>query len=151
MAAESTSRATNFMNAIDTNVFVYAFDLDEPVKRAKAHELLDRLTLRPVETALLWQVAGELLNCLRKWESAGRMSAEDVEANFRDVVAMFAFRVPSAATFAISFDLRSRYSLSHWDSMLVAGCKEAGIDLLFTEDLAAGTDYDGVRIVNPFA
>ena len=151
IVAASTSRGTNSMNAVDTNVFVYAFDSDEPVKRAKAHELLDRLTQQPAETVLLWQAASEFLNCLRKWESAGRMSSEDVEANFRDVVAMFTLRLPSAASFEISFDLRSRYSLSHWDSMLVAGCKEAVVDLLFTEDLDSGTNYDGVRIVNPFA
>jgi predicted nucleic acid-binding protein len=52
--------------------------------------------------------------------------------------------------FAVSFDLSSRYSLSHWDSLLVAGCKQAGIDVLYTEDLDSGTDYDGVRIINPF-
>jgi predicted nucleic acid-binding protein len=34
---------------------------------------------------------------------------------------------------------------------LLAGCKEAGVDLLYTEDLDAGADYDGIKIVNPFA
>ena len=52
--------------------------------------------------------------------------------------------------FAASFALRSRYSLSHWDGMLLAGCQEAGVLTLFTEDLDAGTDYEGVKIVNPF-
>src|SRR5438874_2446936 len=33
----------NFMNAIDTNVYVYAVDADEPVKQAKAVDLFDRL------------------------------------------------------------------------------------------------------------
>ena len=28
------------MNAVDTNVFVYALDADEPVKQAKAQDLL---------------------------------------------------------------------------------------------------------------
>ncbi len=139
------------MNAVDTNVFVYAFDADETVKRPKAVELLDRLTQQSGETILLWQVAGEFLNCLRKWESAARMSAADVEANFRDVVAMFPLRPPTAACFAISFALRSHYSLSHWDSMLLAACKEVEVGVLFTEDLSAGADYDGVKIVNPFA
>jgi predicted nucleic acid-binding protein len=78
------------------------------------------------------------------------MSTADVEANFRDVAALFPLRLPTAACFAVSFDLRSRYSLSHWDSMLLAACKEAGVDVLFTEDLSAGADYDGVKIVNPF-
>jgi predicted nucleic acid-binding protein len=31
------------MNAVDTKVFVYAFDADEAVKRPKAEELLDEL------------------------------------------------------------------------------------------------------------
>lgn len=139
------------MNAVDTNVFIYAFDADEAVKRPKAEELLEGLAHQSGETILLWQVAGEFLNCLRKWESAGRMSTADVEANFRDTVALFPLRLPTSACFATSFALRSRYSLSHWDSMLLAACKEVGVDVLFTEDLSAGADYDGVKVVNPFA
>jgi predicted nucleic acid-binding protein len=113
--------------------------------------LLDGLTQQSGETVLLWQVAGEFPSCLCRWEAAGRMSAADVEANFRDVLAMFPLRLPAAACFATSFALRSRYSLSHWDSMLLAACKEAGVDVLYTEDLSAGADYDGVKVVNPFA
>ena len=47
------------MNAVDTNVFVYFVDRDQPSKRAKAVELLDRLVKEDVETVLLWQVAAE--------------------------------------------------------------------------------------------
>jgi predicted nucleic acid-binding protein len=139
------------MNAIDTNVLVYAFDADEPIKRAKAEQLLDQLIPRRGETELLWQVACEFLGCLSKWQAAGRMSAEDMEADFRDILASFPLRLPVASMFAVAFDLRSRHSLSHWDSLLIAGCKEARIDLLYTEDLDPGADYDGVRIINPFA
>lgn len=139
------------MNAVDTNVFVYSLDASELVKQAKAHQLLDRLAPSLGETILLWQVAGELLSCLRKWESAGRVTLADVEAHFRDVLALFPLRLPSGNVFQRSFDLRSRFSLSHWDSMLLAACQEAGVDTLYSEDMAAGTDYDGLVIVNPFA
>ena len=64
---------------------------------------------------------------------------------------MFEVRIPSEAIFQVSFDLRSRFSLSHWDSMLLAACKEAGVTTLFSEDMDSGTDYDGLTIVNPFA
>ena len=141
---------TSSMNAVDTNVFVYALDADEPLKQGKAQQLLDRLVPRRGETELLWQVAREFLSCLRKWHAAGRMSAGDVESNFRDVLASFPLRLPAASMFTASFNLCSRYSLSHWDSLLIAACKEAGINLLYSEDLDSGTDYDGVRIVNPF-
>lgn len=138
------------MNAADTNVFVYALDDAEPAKQAKARELIERLVQPPVEAVLLWQVAGELLSCLRKWQSAGRVSAADVEAHFRDVLAMFPLRIPTARVFEVAFDLHKRFSLSHWDSMLLAACKEAGVTTLLSEDLDPGTDYDGLTVVSPF-
>ena len=54
------------MNAVDTNVFVYALDDTEAAKQAKAQELIGGLVQPPVQTVMLWQVAGELLSCLRK-------------------------------------------------------------------------------------
>ena len=45
------------MNAVNTNVYVYALDADEAAKQAKALELFDRLTLHRAETILIWQVA----------------------------------------------------------------------------------------------
>jgi predicted nucleic acid-binding protein len=139
------------MNAVDTNVFVYALDDNEPIKQPKARALIDQLVRAPSDTILLWQVAGELLSCFRKWESAGRITGADVRANFEDVVSMFSVRVPRETVFEHSFDRSARFSLSHWDSMLLAACKEAGVTVPYSEDLDARTDYDGLSVVNPFA
>ena len=138
------------MNAVDTNVFVYFFDDEEPAKQAKATELLDRLVQPPSETVLLWQVAGESLSCLRRWESAGKRSDADVDADIQDILAMFPLAFPTKEVILRALDLHSRYSLSHWDSMLVAACIEAGVDTLYSEDLDDGATYDSVEIVNPF-
>ena len=105
---------------------------------------------QPAEAVLLWQVAAEFLSQLRRWESQARLTASAVEAAFQRFRAMFALQVPAEAVFQISFELRARFSLSHWDSMLLAACKEAGVTTLFSEDLDAGTDYDGLTVVNPF-
>ena len=139
------------MNAVDTNVFIYALDDNEPVKQAQARELLDHLVSDSSATQLLWQVAGEILSCLRKWEAAKRISRDDVEAHFKDVLAMFPLCAPSTNVFRLYFELRSRFSLSHWDSMLLAACQEAGATTLYSEDMGAGTNYGGVSVVNPFA
>ena len=138
------------MNAVDTNVYVYALDADEPAKQFKALDLFDQLMLQPADTVLLLQVASEVLGQLRKWESKGQLGSAAVEAAFHRFRTMFSLRVPSENVFQISFDLRSRYSLSHWDSMILAACKDAGVETLYTEDLDVGTDYDGITIVNPF-
>jgi predicted nucleic acid-binding protein len=139
------------MNAVDTNVFLYSLDVNEPAKQAKAKALLARLVGAPVGTVTLWQVAGELLNGLRRWQNAGKVAAPDVPANFHDLLALFPLVAPTPAAFPTYFDLFSRFSLSHWDAMLLAACHEAGVTTLYSEDMDAGTDYDGLKIVNPFA
>lgn len=138
------------MNAVDTNVFVYFFDHDEPAKQKVATDLLDRLVQSSSETLLMWQVAGEVLSCFRRWESMGKVSAEDVEANMGDVLAMFPLALPARPVILRSLQLTQRHSLSHWDSMLVAACSEAGVDMLYTEDMDDGATYDTVNIINPF-
>jgi predicted nucleic acid-binding protein len=139
------------MNAVDTNIYVYAMDADEPVKQAKALELFDCLVAPSADTVLIWQVAGEFLSQLRRWESKGKLTPEEVQATFRRFSALFPLRAPGEGIFQLSFDLRSRFSLSHWDSMLLAACKEAGVTTLYSEDMDSGTDYDGLAIINPFA
>src|SRR5688500_14453490 len=139
------------MIAVDTNVFVYAIDVDDPIKQAKALRPLERLSQASGSAVLIWQVAGEILNNLRKSESAGRIPAAQVPTQFQTFFAMFPLVIPSAAAFVTYFDLHSRFSLSHWDAMLLAACKEAGVTTLYSEDLAAGTDYDGLTVANPFA
>jgi hypothetical protein len=62
MAAENGSPEMSYMNAVDTNIFIYGLDDSEPAKQAKAQGLIAGLVQSPVETVLLWQVAGELLS-----------------------------------------------------------------------------------------
>lgn len=139
------------MNALDTNVLVYFLDDSEPTKQKKAQELHTQLCRPPLNTVLLLQVAGELLNRLRKWQAVKRVSSADVESHVRDLLAAFPLVAPSEQLFAHYFHLYTRFSLSHWDAMLLAACKEAGVTTLYSEDLQAGIDYDGVVVVNPFA
>lgn len=139
------------MNAVDTNVLVYSVDQDEPAKQAKAIELLDRLTQPPVETVLLWQAAGEFLSCLRRWQSASRVTAAEVEQYLNRALAMFPLFLPTRSVLGRALELHSRYSLSHWDSMLLAACIEAGVTTLYSEDFGAGTTYGTVTVINPFA
>ena len=138
------------MNAIDTNVLVYAIDSHEPPKQAKARDLLNRLSSAST-TVLPWQVACEYMSCLRRFAVAGRFPEADIEADIRDLLSIFPLVLPTENVIARSLLLMSRYSLSHWDSLLLAACLEAGIDTLYTEDLDAGMTYDTVTIVNPFS
>ena len=137
------------MNAIDTNILVYAFDDAEPVKRLKAESLLDRL-IESADTVLLWQVAVEFLGCLRRWQATGRVSADDVFDFFEEVLLSFPLVVPGREVLLQSQRLFSSVSLSHWDSLVIAACCDAQIDTLYSEDMQHEQVYDGVRVINPF-
>ena len=43
-----------------------------------------------------------------------------------------------------------RYRLSYWDAAITVAARRLGCDILYSEDLNHGQDYDGVKVVNPF-
>jgi len=138
------------MNAVDTNVLVYSLDQLEPVKSAKAVDLLSRLGQAGDPPRLLWQVASELLSCLARWESSGRIQPAETVSYVNTFLGVMPLAIPTASVLTRAIEMRGKHSLSHWDSMLLAACVEAGIDTLYSEDLSSGTTYDTVRVVNPF-
>ena len=138
------------MNAIDTNVLVYAFDDEQVEKRGKAVELIDRLTDDPQSTILLWQVGCEFIAVLRRWQSQGRVSASDVETYCQEVLGYFQLVCPVPEIIPLALRLASQHSLSHWDSLLIAAALEAGVKCLYTEELGAGERYESLTVVNPF-
>ncbi len=139
------------MNAVDTNVLVYAVDESEPTKQAQAIGLLEKLSAQSVPLVVLWQVAVEFIVCLRRWESAGRLTWEDTLAYKSELLDPLPIIMPSPAILQVSMDLGRRYSLSHWDSLVIAACLDAGIESLYSEDMDSGTDYNGVHVIDPFA
>ena len=48
-------------------------------------------------------------------------------------------------------ELRQRYQISYWDAAIIAAAKQMGCQTVYSEDLNAGQNYDGVIVVNPFA
>ncbi|HUE87257.1 MAG TPA: hypothetical protein VMO26_14370 [Vicinamibacterales bacterium] len=39
---------------------------------------------------------------------------------------------------------------SFWDALILAACVEAGVEILYSEDLPGFDDLDGLRVINPF-
>jgi len=137
------------MNAVDTNVLLYSIDHLVPQKQSVAEPLL--VWLAPSGDAILiWQVATEFLSNLRRWKDAGRIVENGVEAYFDAIYGVFPLVLPSRGVLDRSLGLYSRYSLSHWDSLLVAACLDAGVTTLYSEDMGHEAQYDGLTIINPF-
>ena len=47
--------------------------------------------------------------------------------------------------------LCQRYQISYWDAAIIAAAEMADCDAVYSEDLNAEPDYDGMTVINPFA
>lgn len=45
---------------------------------------------------------------------------------------------------------RERFQISYWDAAILEAARSLGCKVVLSEDLGDGTDYDGVRVENPF-
>jgi predicted nucleic acid-binding protein len=136
------------MNAIDTNVLVYRLDRNDLTKQAKARMLLRQLRRSQTPTVLPWQVLTELGRYLCRLETLGKIRrTTQYSTAIRN---RYPVAIPTVAVLDTALDLSGRYSLSHWDSMILGACKEAGVTTLYTEDMGAPTSYDGIQPLNPF-
>jgi predicted nucleic acid-binding protein len=134
------------MNAVDTNVLIYARDPRDPTKQQKARQLTASMT----DGGLLWQVACEFIAASRKLTSVGYTQTQ-AWAELERLRGLWKLIVPSENVFVRAESLTTVNNISFWDAMIVAACMEGGITRLYTEDFDnAISRATGVEIVNPF-
>jgi predicted nucleic acid-binding protein len=134
------------MDAVDTNVLIYARDPRDLVKQQKAVNLTIGLT----DGALLWQVACEYLAASRKLALYGFTQAQAWH-ELKQMQVRWRLILPSADVLQRAEILTATHNLSFWDALLVAACIEGSITRLYTEDFDDSlSQTTGVEIVNPF-
>jgi predicted nucleic acid-binding protein len=133
------------MNAVDTNILVYAHDPRDRKKQATAVSLIESL----LDVALPWQVACEYLSASKKLEPFG-YGREQAWQDVRELRLVWTTVLPSWEVMDRAQYLSDRYSLSYWDAMIVAACLEAGVTRLYSEDFSGYRGIDGLEIANPF-
>jgi predicted nucleic acid-binding protein len=130
---------------IDTNILLYAYDLDAPQKRTVARSIIAQAWLEPRSSAVSVQVLLEFhVNFVRKGNPDSEAAALIGDFCHWPVIDN------TLSLFRSGIELKARWQLSLWDSMILAAAHASGARELLTEDLNHGQDYGGVRAVNPF-
>lgn len=133
---------------VDTNVLIYAHDLDAGPKHAVASAILRDLWSSRLGV-LSTQVLQEFyVNVTQK------IPAPLPRATARQIVrGYFVWHVEVLAPAMIlkASDIEERHHLSFWDALIVAAALEGGARKLLTEDLNPGQTLEGMEIENPFA
>lgn len=132
---------------VDSNVLIYAHDGDAGLKQKRAAERLDGLWDNGCGR-LSTQVLQEFYtNVTRKIK---RPLARSVA---REVIRNYGIWVESAitpSTVVRASEISETWTISFWDSMILAAAEQDGADELLTEDLNHGQVIAGIRVVNPF-
>ena len=136
------------MNAVDTNILEYAASIDEPVRGPAALRVIEGF--EPASTVLLWQVAVGFMGVMARLHRQGRTDSRG-DSFMSSLRSRFTLITPAPGTFDLAVAIEAQLRLSWWDSLIIAACVSAGVDLLYSEDLPGrvGQVVSGVRVVNP--
>ncbi len=131
---------------IDTNLFIYAHDIDSASKHDIAKRILQELW--NTRTGVLsTQVLQEFyVNVTRK------IAKPLSKATARGIVNSYVIWCieTTAAEVSAAFRIEDEARIGFWDALIVAAAVKAGADRILSEDLNAGQTISGVRVENPF-
>jgi predicted nucleic acid-binding protein len=130
---------------LDTNILIYADDLDAGEKNTAALELLTA-SMRDGVAVLSTQVLQEYFVVATR-----KLGVDPVGARRRIELLAHAdvVRIDVPDIFA-AIDLHRLHSLSFWDALIVRAASVGGCARVLSEDMQHDAVIDGVRIENPF-
>jgi predicted nucleic acid-binding protein len=134
---------------IDTNIIVYAFENNDPMKQKRARDLIEE-ALENGNGVISYQVVQEFVNLATR-KFSGKIKPEDL----RDFLAAVLFTLlevyPSKDLFNDALYVHERYGYSFYDSLIIAGALNAGCTILYSEDLQHDQKIRNMIIQNPFS
>ncbi len=132
---------------IDSNVLVYAHDLDAGSKHLAAKQCL----------AALWETGTGYLSTQVLQESyvnvTRKIKKPLVPSEARAIVRDFSLWVRSfvmPATVVRASEISESSQISFWDGMILAAAEQDGAGELLSEDMNHGQTIVGVKVRNPF-
>ena len=132
---------------VDTNVLVYAHDLDAGEKYEKANELI--LKLWESRTAVISiQVIQEFYVTLTR-KIPGPLTC----SNAIDIISSYLsweVIINKPHNILQASEIESRHKISFWDALIVSAAYEGNVKAILTEDLNHGQYIEGIKIQNPF-
>jgi predicted nucleic acid-binding protein len=132
---------------VDTNVLIYAHDVDAKAKHEVAKSVLRELWSQR-SGVLSMQVLQEFyVNVTRKIASPLPKDVARLVVSSYSIWCMETTPAEIAAAFRIEDESR----IGFWDALIVASAAKSGTARILSEDLNAEQVIAGIRVENPFA
>jgi predicted nucleic acid-binding protein len=131
----------------DTNVLLYAISRD-PREAAKAERA--NAILGAGDLGLSVQVLQEFYVQSTRQSRTDRITHEQA-ISLVDSWTRFPVQESTVALMRAAFEIHRRFGISYWDAAIIGAARALGCEVVLSEDLDHGTDYDGIEVENPFA
>ncbi len=132
---------------VDTNILIYAHDLDAGPKRKIAVAIMEELWEQQTGVISTQVLQEFYVNVTRKISNPlPKAKARGIIENYR----YWQVEQNSPATISSASEIEERYMLSFWDALIIAAATNANAAKILTEDLSHGQVISGILIENPF-
>jgi predicted nucleic acid-binding protein len=132
---------------VDTNVLIYAHDVDAKAKHETARRVLHGLWSERTGVLSLQVLQEFYVNVTRK--IANPLSKKSARLVVSTYTTWCIETTP--AEIASAFRIEDESRIGFWDALILASAVKSGADRILSEDLNAGQTISGVLIQNPFA
>jgi predicted nucleic acid-binding protein len=131
---------------VDTNVLLYAISR-EPAEHRKAVHANEILVAGDIGLSV--QVLQEF------YVQATRVSRADAirhdqAAGLVEAWCRFPVQLTTVEVMRAALATRNRFGISYWDAAILEAGRALGCSVVLSEDLDDETDYDGIRVEDPF-
>ena len=132
---------------LDTNVLIYAHDVDAKAKHEAAKTVLHELWSERTGVLSLQVLQEFYVNVTRKIPTPlPRNQARGVVGSYASWCVE-----TTLAEITAAFRIEDESRIGFWDALIIASAVKGGASRVLSEDFNAGQTILGVRIENPFA
>jgi len=130
---------------LDTNVVIYSYSEDEPKKKEIANDILEQYNNQIIISN---QVINELSNTLFRKFKLDANEVREVILELNDNFPIVNFNLQTQLK---GIELKGKYKLQFYDSMILATALENGCNIVFSEDMQHNQVIENrLTIINPF-
>lgn len=130
---------------IDTNLLIYAIDVDEGKRHQMAIKVLEKAV--HCDCSLSLQVLSEFFYAVTR---KNKLSSQIAIHHIQELMELFPVISEKQNTLRMAMNAVNDFKLAFWDALLWATAQDSGMTLLLSENFQHGQVIKNVRIINPF-
>ncbi len=113
----------------DTNILIYLYSMDQPIKKGIAENIV---LAHQNKAVISTQVLNEFINVMSK----KKKNEHQVVANaVKELLAAFTISYITVGTIELALSISNKHNYAYYDSLIIASAIESNCNVLFTEDM----------------